>query len=68
MPFGIGRYVSTQIYAQAYIMARSEAQAKSAFFGELFWFPFIGGAGIAVGLFMRVHHSEIVPRTALTNS
>lgn len=58
--------VSTQIYAQAYIMARSEAQAKSGFFWGAFLVPFIGGAGIAVGLFMRVHHSEIVPRTALT--
>ena len=38
--------VSTQIYAQAYIMARSEAQAKSGFFGELFWFRLLAGRAL----------------------
>ena len=58
--------VSTQIYAQAYIMARGQVQAKAGFFFGALLVPVIGAAGIAVGFFMRVHPPDTVARPALT--
>lgn len=57
--------LSTQAYIQPLIAARSVAVARTGSIISAIVSPIIGSGGIFVGLFMRVHHPDIVPATAL---
>ena len=57
---------TTQIYAQAICAARSDRVARWGTIGSALLIPIIGALGILVGLYMRAHYPDIVPKTALT--
>jgi SSS family solute:Na+ symporter len=57
---------TTQIYAQVICAAKSDGVARWGTIASALLIPIIGALGILVGLYMRAHYPDIVPKTALT--
>ena len=58
--------LSTQIYAQSVMSARSDAEGKKGALMAAFLIPPIGGACIFIGMFMRNHYITTAEIAALT--
>jgi SSS family solute:Na+ symporter len=57
--------LTTQSYIQALISARSLRASRTGLLASALLIPFIGVAGIFIGMYMKLHYPNIVPGAAL---
>jgi SSS family solute:Na+ symporter len=57
--------LTTQTYIQALVSGKTFSRARAGVLVSAFLTPLIGLAGVAVGLYMRIHMPHINPSTAL---
>jgi SSS family solute:Na+ symporter len=57
--------LTTQTYIQALVSGKSFSRARAGALVSAFLIPLIGLAGVAVGLYMKIHMPQINPSTAL---
>jgi len=60
--------LSTQIYAQGVMSARSDAEGKKGALLASFLIPVIGGSCVFIGMFMRNHYITTAELAALTSA